>query len=72
MTVTEWRAIGSPAAALADGTAGLVPLNVRPSANGQHPTVVDLFRPNGHALVVCLTCGHSWPEGAASLPDCDG
>ncbi len=72
MNWDEWHALGSPAAALARGRMGIVPLNVRPSANEQHPTVVDLFKPDGHALVVCLKCGNSWSEGAASLPDCDG
>ena len=71
MNWTEWRAAGSPTAAV-DTEKGLVPLNVRASCNQQHPTVVDLFRPDGHALVVCLRCGQSWPEGAAVLPDCDG
>lgn len=44
--------------------------NLRPSANGAHPSVIDILRPGKPALCVCTACGVSWNEGGTTGKAC--
>lgn len=47
-----------------------VELTTRVSVNGAHSPVVDLLRFDRLALVVCLNCGATWPEGGETGKAC--
>lgn len=42
------------------------------SVNETEHSVVDLFRQDKLALVVCIKCGETWAEGAEWVPLCPG
>jgi len=69
-TVRAWQDSADSERPAIISDAGVVPIDLRASMDGEHQAVFDILLPKSLSLCGCVHCGSVWWEGAADIPLC--